>query len=624
VRIFLAAWLLPGVPVFANPLPSRMTECEQGVCTGDWRFAGKEGTAHWSNNGVDARLLIERFDASQVVIRRTDTGKTRGATVTYSGQIHGNQVQGSATYLWPGHWNNKPFIVPWSATLYETGLDQGSTGGFLHTGASGAPPIGQWRNPNGEPFHFDGRNTMRIDTPGLDLPNGSSWSLEAWVNPSVLVPAGSHVAGKRGPCGSGDGFYQLGIGHNAPGKGMGAELDTVRPHEWNHLVIAMNGNVGWTVYSNGSVTKSVSSPGWRIHNGGTFLIGGAGTCRPFEGDIQEVSLYDRELSASEVQALYRAGRTGQMTITASNSPPRIEPPQQSSQTPQAQPQQQAQAQPPPLQAQPQPQPQSQPQSQPQPQPHAEVPSPDDAWVPKKRLALIIGNSRYSQTGAASGAGVWPDLQEGPTKDADAVAARLRALGFDVTELKNLNIDQMTAALRAFADRIAGAPDALALFYFSGHGARAPRDLGDDGEETYLIPVDTNLQYDADAHTKAVGLLEIRNVMRRSRAGVVILDACRNNALRRPPTRAAGTRGLAAPNNVSGMLFAYSTSAGDVAENRPGEMSEYTELLVHEIGQPGQSLTGSFRKVRKQIAQLHQARLPELTDELNDDVVLVPR
>jgi len=54
------------------------------------------------------------------------------------------------------------------------------------------------------------------------------------------------------------------------------------------------------------------------------------------------------------------------------------------------------------------------------------------------------------------------------------------------------------------------------------------------------------------------------------------------------------------------------------------MSEYTELLVSELGLPGQSLTGSFRKVRKQIAQIHNARLPELTDQLNDDIVLVPR
>ena len=253
-----------------------------------------------------------------------------------------------------------------------------------------------------------------------------------------------------------------------------------------------------------------------------------------------------------------------------------------------------------------------------------IPSVEAAWVPRKRLALLIGNSRYNPSPGSVEASVWPDLEDGPIKDADAVAARLRALGFEVVELKNQNLDQMNAALRAFGERIAADPDALALFYYSGHGARAPRDLGDEGEETYLIPVGTNLQYDVDAHSKAVGLIEVRNIMRRSRAGVVILNACRNNALRRPPTRAAGSRGLAAPENISGMLFAYSTSAGDVAENRPGQMSEYTELLVREIGRSGESLTGSFRQVRKQIALLHNSRLPELTDELNDDIVLAPR
>jgi hypothetical protein len=40
-----------------------------------------------------------------------------------------------------------------------------------------------------------------------------------------------------------------------------------------------------------------------------------------------------------------------------------------------------------------------------------------------------------------------------------------------------------------------------------------------------------------------------------------------------------------------------------------------------------SPTSSARAIRagsKQIAQQHNSRLPELTDQLNDDVVLVPR
>jgi phosphate transport system substrate-binding protein len=246
----------------------------------------------------------------------------------------------------------------------------------------------------------------------------------------------------------------------------------------------------------------------------------------------------------------------------------------------------------------------------------------DVWIPTRRLALVIGNSGYGRQSTAGTELTWPDLQGGPLKDADAVAARLRELGFQVTVVKDQDLEQMNTSIRQFGERIMAAPDSLALFYFSGHGARAPRGLGEDGEDSYLIPVRTTLSLDVDADSKAIALTKVRNVLHRSRAGIVILDACRNNALRRPSTRAAETRGLAAAENVTGMLFAYSTTAGEVAANRPGQMSQYTELLVQQLGKPGQSLTSAFRSIRKQIATLGGARLPELTDELNDDIVLV--
>jgi hypothetical protein len=248
-----------------------------------------------------------------------------------------------------------------------------------------------------------------------------------------------------------------------------------------------------------------------------------------------------------------------------------------------------------------------------------------AWTPAKRLALVIGNSSYGRPGDTASEITWPDLAGGPLRDADAVAARLRQLGFEVALVKDQDLDQMSASLRRFAQAIQAAPDSLALLYYAGHGTRAPRAVGEDGEDNYLIPVHTNLASDVDAYSKALSLTQVRNVLHRSRAGVVILDACRNNALRRPSSRGAGTRGFAAAENVTGMLLAYSTPAGEVAENRPGQTSLYTELLVKELGQPGESITTTFRSVRKQL-QARQAgtRLPELTDELNDDIVLVPQ
>ena len=505
----------------------------------------------------------------------------------------------------------------------------------LALGQSGQAPAGlvaKWRNPDGASFAFNGSNTVTVaDSPDLDLPDGSSWSLEAWVFPThASVP--QHIAGKRGACGGGDGFYQLALDHSPDGQGMGINSRFVPVNTWTHLVLTMNGGVGWTVYANGVEVKMVRSPGWHVRNSGPFRIGGAGNCRPFIGYIDEVSLYRRALSVEEVRRLYLSGQATGLIRTA--TPPhgtmtsvaqRVQSPSTPPRVAATAPQDRAST-PPRLAAAPPSDRASTEHTQTNTvaAPRSNGRPGNNPWVPERRVALVIGNSRYAQGGVAASEQTWPDLENGPVKDADAMAARLRGLHFDVTELTNQNIDQMNAALRAFSERLTSGHDqTLALFYFSGHGARAPRDLGDNSEETFLVPVGTNLQYDVDAHTKAVGLGQISNIMRVAAAGVVILDACRNNALRRPASRAAGTRGLGAPPGSKGMLFAFSTAAGEVAGNRAGQMSEYTELLVHEIGAPGETLTSSFRSVRRQLAEGPHGQSPELLDGLNDDIVLVP-
>jgi uncharacterized caspase-like protein len=245
------------------------------------------------------------------------------------------------------------------------------------------------------------------------------------------------------------------------------------------------------------------------------------------------------------------------------------------------------------------------------------------WVPARRVALVIGNSGYGGKTAPGNEITWPDLERGPLKDADLMTKRLQELKFQVTELKDQNIDQMNAGLLQFADSIT--PDSLALFYYSGHGTHAPRGLGpDDGEDNYLVPVATDLAWDYQANYKALALTQVSSALKRSRGAIIILDACRNNALHRR-TKAALERGLAGAQNISGMLIAYSTPAGEVAVNRPDQPSQYTQLLSQMLGRPGESLTAAFRAVRRQMRTLSGSdRLPETTDQLDDEIVLVER
>src|SRR5262245_18446353 len=88
----------------------------------------------------------------------------------------------------------------------------------------------------------------------------------------------------------------------------------------------------------------------------------------------------------------------------------------------------------------------------------------------KRLALIIGNIAYEND---------PRLQKA-VNDADAIAAELSKLGFDVVKAENDGRRVMSRAMVELEGKIAAGD--TALVYFAGHG------FAIDGTN-YLLPVD---------------------------------------------------------------------------------------------------------------------------------------
>jgi len=75
----------------------------------------------------------------------------------------------------------------------------------------------------------------------------------------------------------------------------------------------------------------------------------------------------------------------------------------------------------------------------------------------KRFALVIGNNAYENV---------PQLQKA-VNDADAIAAELSKLGFDVVKAENVGRRAMSRALVELEGKIA--PGDTALVYFAGHG-----------------------------------------------------------------------------------------------------------------------------------------------------------
>ena len=175
---------------------------------------------------------------------------------------------------------------------------------------------------------------------------------------------------------------------------------------------------------------------------------------------------------------------------------------------------------------------------------------------EKRIALVIGNGAYPKFG----------VLKNPPNDAKLMARTLRSLGFEVIERIDANQKGMKKAIKAFGSKLeAGGKDAVGLFYYAGHGVQV-------GGENFLIPVNADIQTEADVDIEAVSANDVQGYM--AFAGndlnIIIMDACRNNPFKR--SFRSASRGLAKMDASKGTLIAYATSPGDVAADGKGANS----------------------------------------------------
>ncbi|MBI1209238.1 MAG: DUF1036 domain-containing protein [Azospirillum sp.] len=225
---------------------------------------------------------------------------------------------------------------------------------------------------------------------------------------------------------------------------------------------------------------------------------------------------------------------------------------------------------------------------------------DPAWA-DKRVALVVGNGNYQNA---------PRLPN-PPRDAQAMAASLRRLGFEVIDGIDLDRDGMVKALRGFGQAVEGAD--VALVYYAGHGIQV------DGRN-YLLPVDAKLGREQDLRYEAMPVDSVLDEARPARRlRVVILDACRDNPFGQRMSRSMGSRSTLVGRGFaridpaeSDTLIAYATKADDVAADGSGGNSPYTAALIQHIETPGIEINLMFGKVRDTVRQLTNDRQQPFT------------
>ncbi|MEL7482025.1 MAG: caspase family protein [Pseudomonadota bacterium] len=211
---------------------------------------------------------------------------------------------------------------------------------------------------------------------------------------------------------------------------------------------------------------------------------------------------------------------------------------------------------------------------------AQAPSPP-------RIALIVGNSDYAQTG-------WQLTN--PRNDAALMAETLEEIGFQVSVLLNATEDDMVDAFRAHGQRLSAAgPNAVGVLYYAGHAVQSQG-------SNYLIPVDARPKTEQDVWAEAPRLGQALQFIESAGNSVnfIILDACRNNPLP-SANRSAGGSGLAAPPSTEGLLIAYATAPGYTAVDGEGlANSPYTAALADSLREPGLVAELAFKQVADRV------------------------
>lgn len=141
---------------------------------------------------------------------------------------------------------------------------------------------------------------------------------------------------------------------------------------------------------------------------------------------------------------------------------------------------------------------------------------------EKRIALLIGNGAYDKA--------YYSPLDNPVNDVNEMNKILTAKGFEVTVVKNADLEAMEGAIEQFITRLEkenakGTHKVVSLFYFAGHG-----NYWQKTDESYLIPLGSKIYNEALFEKKAFSVNILLDMLQGigNYLNIVMLDACRNN------------------------------------------------------------------------------------------------
>jgi hypothetical protein len=344
-NITLCAWVYPTANSKFILAKANGTIYDYGLYLNSSNFPGlyweNGGSAH-NNNSTQALTLNQWSHICVAVSGTTSTFYINGVGYAADGPVTGGIINNGETFAigQQGSGNNFYFTGTIDdARVYNRALSAAEieqlytytgpttaadSSGNGNTGTLTNGPVWTTSGKINNALTFNGATQYASvpDAASLDL--ASSWTVAGWVNPSALPTTGNRYKAVAKEDASVNANYAFGIDNadycssglawranfgNSAGNNYGAcYYTTINTGTWYHLAGTWDGTT-MTLYLNG-VAVATNVPGATpVSDGGGELSIGAdiGNGIYFPGTIDDVRVYNRALTASEVWSLYNGG-----------------------------------------------------------------------------------------------------------------------------------------------------------------------------------------------------------------------------------------------------------------------------------------------------------------------------
>jgi hypothetical protein len=329
---------------FNEPLDKASAENPQN-------YSFSPGTIAATAASLDASLKTVTVTAASALTQRVTTTLTVGGVKDLAGNAAASGASAKFIINPVTYQDNILFDKPiayyrFEETAGSVATNSGTTGGHgaYFTGDEAAPGAGGLpSSPKGDAgprppafAGFDASNRTAtfdgagewVDTKNRFLSSLGAFSLEYWVKTTDRANQGTRI----GIVGQNDTIEYGYIDPNTiqiwtPGGGSLNSAVSFADNEWHHIATIGDGRNlrtyfdGALVATGGTATSSYGTSAYNVHIGGAGVFDVTGNW--FNGNIDEVAIFDKAIPADRVAAHFAAGKSGGALVqTIDTTPPR--------------------------------------------------------------------------------------------------------------------------------------------------------------------------------------------------------------------------------------------------------------------------------------------------------------